>query len=206
MLEEPLSKYAERDAYVQMGKALTYRKLGEQSAAFGAWLQQRAGLKKGDRVAIMLPNVLQYPIALFGTLRAGLTVVNVNPLYTPRELAHQLNDSGASAILVLENFASVLQGVLPQTRVKHIIVTSIGEMLGFPKGTIVDYVVRHRHKAVPAWNIPHAVRFRATVREGAGLTLERRPQTLDDICVPAIHRRHHRRFQGRDADTPEHGG
>jgi long-chain acyl-CoA synthetase len=182
MLEEPLSQYAERDAYVQMGKGLTYRKLGEYSAAFGAWLQQRAGLKKGDRVAIMLPNVLQYPIALFGILRAGLTVVNVNPLYTPRELEHQLNDSGASAILVLENFASVLQGVLPQTKVKHIIVTSIGEMLGFPKGTVVDYVVRHRRKAVPAWNIPHAVRFRETLREGARLTLERRPQTLDDIA------------------------
>lgn len=182
MLEEPLSQYAERDAYVQMGKGLTYRKLGEYSAAFGAWLQQRAGLKKGDRVAIMLPNVLQYPIALFGILRAGLTVVNVNPLYTPRELEHQLNDSGASAILVLENFASVLQGVLPQTKVKHIIVTSIGEMLGFPKGAVVDYVVRHRRKAVPAWNIPHAVRFRETLREGARLTLERRPQTLDDIA------------------------
>jgi long-chain acyl-CoA synthetase len=182
MLEEPLSKYAERDAYVQMGKALTYRKLGEQSAAFGAWLQHRAGLKKGDRVAIMLPNVLQYPIALFGILRAGLTVVNVNPLYTPRELEHQLSDSGASAILVLENFASVLQGVLPQTKVKHVIITSIGEMLGFPKGTIVDYVVRHRRKAVPAWSIPHAVRFGATLLEGAGLTLERRPQSLDDIA------------------------
>jgi long-chain acyl-CoA synthetase len=182
MLEEPLSQYAERDAYVQMGEALTYRKLGQYSAAFGAWLQQRAGLKKGDRVAIMLPNVLQYPIALFGILRAGLTVVNVNPLYTPRELEHQLNDSGASAILVLENFASVLQGVLPQTNVKHVIVTSIGEMLGFPKGTIVDYVLRYRRKAVPAWNIPHAVRFRDTLREGAGLTLERRPQTLDDIA------------------------
>ncbi len=182
MLEEPLSQYAERDAYLQMGKALTYRKLGEYSAAFGAWLQQRAGLKQGDRVAIMLPNVLQYPIALFGILRAGLTVVNVNPLYTPRELEHQLNDSGASAILVLENFASVLQGVLPQTQVKHVIVTSIGEMLGFPKGTIVDYVLRHRRKAVPAWNIPHAVRFGDALRQGAGLTLERRPQTLDDIA------------------------
>jgi long-chain acyl-CoA synthetase len=182
MLEEPLSQYAGRDAYLQMGKALTYRQLGEYSAAFGAWLQQRAGLKKGDRVAIMLPNVLQYPIALFGILRAGLTVVNVNPLYTPRELEHQLNDSGASAILVLENFASVLQGVLPQTKVKHVIVTSIGEMLGFPKGTIVDYVVRYRRKAVPAWNIPDAVRFGDTLRQGAGLTLERRPQTLDDIA------------------------
>ena len=182
MLEEPLSQYAERDAYVQMGKSLTYRKLGEHSAAFGAWLQLRAGLRKGDRVAIMLPNVLQYPIALFGILRAGLTVVNVNPLYTPRELEHQLNDSGASAILVLENFASVLQGVLPQTKVKDVIVTSIGEMLGFPKGMIVDYVVRHRRKAVPAWNIPQAVRFGDTLRQGAGLTLERRPQTLDDIA------------------------
>ena len=182
MLEEPLSQYAERDAYVQMGKSLTYRKLGEHSAAFGAWLQLRAGLRKGDRVAIMLPNVLQYPIALFGILRAGLTVVNVNPLYTPRELEHQLNDSGASAILVLENFASVLQGVLPQTKVKDVIVTSIGEMLGFPKGMIVDYVVRHRRKAVPAWNIPQAVRFGDTLRQGAGLTLERRPQNLDDIA------------------------
>jgi long-chain acyl-CoA synthetase len=182
MLEEPLSKYAERIAYLQMGKALTYRNLGEYSAAFGAWLQQRAGLKKGDRVAIMLPNVLQYPIALFAILRAGLTVVNVNPLYTPRELEHQLKDSGASAILVMENFASVLQGVLPQTQVKHVIVTSIGEMLGFPKGKIVDYVLRHRRKVVPAWDIPQAVLFRDTLRQGAGLTLERRPQTLDDIA------------------------
>ena len=182
MLEEPLGEYADRVAYVQMDKELTYRKLDELSAAFGAWLQQRAGLQQGERVAIMLPNVLQYPIAIFGVLRAGLVVVNTNPLYTPRELEHQLNDSGASAILVMENFASVLQKVLPNTKVKHVIVTSIGELLGFPKGMIVDYVVRHRRKAVPAWNIPSARRLRDILREGAGLKLERRPQTLEDVA------------------------
>ncbi len=182
MLEEPLSQYSDREAYLQMGKALTYSELGKLSAAFGAWLQQRAGLQKGDRVAIMLPNVLQYPIAIFGILRAGFVVVNTNPLYTQRELEHQLNDSGTSAILVLENFAATLQDALPQTKVKHVIVTSIGELLGFPKGMIVDFVVRHRRKAVPAWNIPNAIKFRDVLREGERLALKPAKQSLDDIA------------------------
>jgi long-chain acyl-CoA synthetase len=182
LLEESLSKYADRPAFVQMDKTISYRQLDEMSSAFGAWLQRCAGLKKGDRVAIMLPNVLQYPVAIFGVLRAGMVVVNTNPLYTPRELEHQLNDSGASTILVLENFAAVLQEVLPNTQVKNVIITSIGELLGFPKGMIVDFVVRHRRKAVPAWSIPNAVRFRDVLRAGARETFAKPVMTLADLA------------------------
>ena len=136
MLEEACARYAERSAFVQMDHHLSFRALDDLSHCFAAWLQS-TGLERGDRVAIMLPNVLQYPIAMFGVLRAGLAVVNVNPLYTPRELEYQLVDSGAKAIVVLENFAHVVQEVLPRTSVKHVVVTGVGDLLGVLKGWLV---------------------------------------------------------------------
>jgi long-chain acyl-CoA synthetase len=170
LVEKTCAEHADRVAYVQMDAALTYRQVDELSRAFAAWLQH-AGFAKGDRIAIMLPNTLQYPIALFGALRAGLIVVNTNPLYTAPELEHQLSDSGATGIVVLENFAHVLEKVLPHTAVKHILVTAVGDFLRFPKSLIVNYVVRQLRKQVPAWNIPQAVSFRAAVAEGKKLPL-----------------------------------
>jgi long-chain acyl-CoA synthetase len=172
MAQESCRKYADGVAFVQMGRALTYGQLDEMTRAFAAWLQKEAGLKKGDRVAIMLPNVLQYPIAIFGALRAGLVVVNVNPLYTPRELEHQLTDSGAQVILILENFAHVLAGVIGHTQVKRVLVTAVGDLLGFPKSWIVNYVVRKVRKQVPPWSIPGAMDFRDALRAGERLSLD----------------------------------
>ena len=171
LAEQSFAQYRDRTAFIQMDVRLSFAELDRQSRAFAAWLQQVAGLDKGKRVAIMLLNTLQYPVALFGALRAGCTVVNTNPLYTPRELEHQLNDSGAEVVVILENFAHVLEEVLERTPVRHVIVTSIGEMLGFPKGQIVDYVVRHKRKAVPAWNIPSAVRLKDVLKAGRGMAL-----------------------------------
>ncbi len=182
LADESFRQYGDRVAYVQMDAQMTYAELDARSAAFGAWLQQVAGLGKGSRVAIMLLNTLQYPIAVFGALRAGCTVVNTNPLYTPRELEHQLNDSGAEVVVILENFAHVLQEVLEKTPVRHVIVTSIGELLGFPKGAIVDYVVRHRRKAVPAWNIPSAIRFKDVLKAGRSMRLNDVPLNHGDIA------------------------
>jgi long-chain acyl-CoA synthetase len=171
LIEQTCAVHADRIAFVQMDVTLTYRRLEELSRAFAAWLQ-RTGLKKGDRIAIMLPNTLQYPmIALFGALRAGLIVVNTNPLYTAPELQHQLSDSGAIAIVVLENFAHVLQQVLPRTAVKHVLVTAAGDLLSFPKSYIVNFVVRHVRKQVPVWNIPVVISFKAALNEGLRLQL-----------------------------------
>ena len=167
LIERTCAEHAERVAYVQMGAQLTYRRLDELSQAFAAWLQ-RNGFKKGDRIAIMLPNTLQYPIALFGALRAGLVVVNTNPLYTAPELLHQLTDSGATVIVVLENFAHVLQQVVGGTQVKRVLVTAAGDFLGFPKSAIVNYVVRHVRKQVPAWSIANSSSFRDAVKAGLG--------------------------------------
>ena len=164
-------RFAARTAYVQMGAQLSFRELDERSSAFGAWLQ-RQGLKKGDRVAIMMPNLLQYPIAMFGALRAGLVVVNTNPLYTAPELEHQLSDSGAVAIVILENFAHVLQKVIARTKLRTVIVTAVGDLLGAPKSWVVNYVVRHRRKQVPAWQIANATDFRSVLREGNTLSLQ----------------------------------
>ncbi|MGH8138650.1 MAG: AMP-binding protein [Steroidobacteraceae bacterium] len=182
LIEQTCTAHAESVAFVQMGRALTYRTLDEQSRSFGAWLQKSAGLKKGDRVAIMLPNVLQYPIAMFGALRSGLAVVNTNPLYTASELQHQLNDSGAIAILVLENFAHVVEQVLPQTKVRHVLVTAAGDFLGFPKSAIVNFVVRHRRKQVPPWHIGTATDFKSAVAAGARLTLDPVDIGPDDLA------------------------
>lgn len=172
LTERNCSKYADRDAYVMMDRAMTYRELDRDSAAFAAWLQHGAGARPGTRIALMMPNILQYPVAMFGALRAGLTIVNVNPLYTWHELEHQLNDSGAEIIVVLENFAHVVAQALPKTSIKTVVVTSVGAMLGVVKGTIVDFVVRRIHKKVPPWTIPGALRFGAIVSEGRGLALQ----------------------------------
>jgi long-chain acyl-CoA synthetase len=181
LIDEGCARYADSPAYVQMGRSLTYREVDELSRRFAAYLQKTARLAKGERLAIMLPNVLQYPIAMFAALRSGLVVVNTNPLYTAPELEHQLTDSGATAILVLENFAHVVAKVLPRTQLKHVFVTSVGDMLGFPKSAIVNYVVRKRRKQVPPWHISGAVSFKTALAAGERLTLdpvEVRPEDL----------------------------
>jgi long-chain acyl-CoA synthetase len=170
LLEESFQKYASRNAFVCMDKFITYAELDHYSRLLGAWLQSR-GMKKGARVAIMMPNVLQYPIAIAAILRAGYTVLNVNPLYTPRELEHQLNDSGAEAIIILENFATTLEQVLPRTQVKHIIVANMGEMLGGLKGHIVNFVVRNVKKLVPPFSLPNAVRFKDALGHAKSMKL-----------------------------------
>ena len=152
VFEESVAKYAARPAFSCMGKSLTFAELDTLSAAFGAWLQG-IGCKKGTRVALMMPNILQYPVCLFGALRAGCTVVNVNPLYTARELEHQLSDSGAEVLVCLENFASVFAQVRTRTKVRQPVITSVGELMGF-KGLVVDLVIRRVKKAVPAFSIP----------------------------------------------------
>jgi long-chain acyl-CoA synthetase len=182
MVDLSFERFAATDAYVQMGRAMTYREVDERSRAFGAWLQKKAGAKKGERIAIMLPNILQYPIAMFGAFRAGLVVVNTNPLYTARELEHQLNDSGADSIIILENFAHVLQEVLPRTKIKRVIVTAVGDLLAAPKSWIVNFVIRRVRKQVPAWNIPRAVDFQQTLKEGRELTLDAVDVQHDDIA------------------------
>ncbi|MCM2568519.1 long-chain-fatty-acid--CoA ligase [Janthinobacterium kumbetense] len=180
LLEESFQKYADRNAFVCMDKFLTYRELDQLSQQMGAWLQSK-GLQAGARVAIMLPNVLQYPVAMAAILRAGYTVVNVNPLYTPRELQHQLIDSGSEAIIVLENFATTVEQVLPHTQVKHVIVATMGDLLGGLKGTIVNFVVRKIKKMVPAFSLPGAIGFNKMLAEGARLTLTPVQQGHDDI-------------------------
>ena len=177
LIEGACERYADRVAYHCMGTALSYRELDARSRAFGAWLQHRAGLKSGDRIAIMLPNVLQYPIAMFGALRAGLVIVNTNPLYTATELEHQLKDSGAVAVVVLENFAATLEQALPATSVRQVIVTGVGDQLRWPKGLIVNAVLRHVHKKVPRWHIDEARSFRAVLKQGRALSLL--PVSLD---------------------------
>jgi len=182
MFERACAQHATRPAYSSFGSALTWAQLDRQSAAFAAFLANEWKLGKGDRLAIMLPNLLQYPIALFGALRAGLTVVNVNPLYTARELQHQLEDSGASAIVVLENFAVTLQETVGKTHVEHVIVTSIGDQLGFPKGPLISFAVKHIKKMVPRWSLPGHLCFRDVLRKGADLTAPKVELGHDDIA------------------------
>ncbi len=182
LIERCCERYAARTAYRSMGTALTFADVEQRSRAFAAWLQHRAGLKPGDRIAIMLPNLLQYPIAMFGALRAGLVVVNTNPLYTVSELHHQLRDSGATAVLVLENFAATLEQALPGTGVRATIVTAVGDQLAFPKRAIVNAVVRHVHKRVPRWHIAGARRFRDVLEEGRSLTLLPVTVTHEDLA------------------------
>jgi len=175
LIEESFSKFRARTAYDCMGKTMTFGEVDDLSRCLGAWLQSK-GLARGARVAIMMPNVLQYPVAIAGVLRAGYVVVNVNPLYTPRELEHQLKDSGAEAIVILENFATTLQQVIARTAIKHVVLASMGDLFGFVKGTIVNYVVRNVKKMVPAYQLPGAVRFNAAIADGGRATLK--PVTL----------------------------
>jgi long-chain acyl-CoA synthetase len=182
LFEKSAAKFAGRTAVVCMGKSLTYRQLSDLSTQFGAYLQSQLKLKRGARVALMMPNVLQFPVALFGVLRAGYVAVNCNPLYTERELEHQLKDSGAEAIVVLENFAHTVEAVLGRTSVRHVVVTGLGDMLGGLKGTVVNFVVRHVKKMVPAWSIPQAVFFDDALAAGQGAALQPVALTHDDIA------------------------
>ncbi|MFZ2099813.1 MAG: long-chain-fatty-acid--CoA ligase [Oricola sp.] len=180
MVEKCCAAYAGRAAYTCMDKSMSYAELDAASKAFGAYLQS-LGLEKGDRVALMMPNILQYPVALYGVLRAGLIVVNVNPLYTPRELEHQLNDSGAKAIVILENFAHTLQQVAGKTAVKHAIVATMGDLMGL-KGHLVNFVVRKVKKMVPAWSLPGHTGFKAALAAGRGKALQPVALGLSDIA------------------------
>jgi long-chain acyl-CoA synthetase len=182
LLEESFSKFRDQRAYVCMDKAITFGEVDTLSQALAAWLQGR-GLKRGARVAIMMPNVLQYPVALAAVLRAGLIAVNVNPLYTARELEHQLKDSGAEAVIVLENFAATLQQALASTAVKHVVVASMGDLMGFPKGLIVNFVVRTLRKMVPAWSLPGHTRFNDAVSAGRSMSFARPDLGPDDVAV-----------------------
>ncbi len=182
LFEQSCGQYAGNTAYVSMGASLTYAQTLDKARAFAGWLQAQ-GVSKGDRVALMMPNLLQYPICLFGTLMAGAAVVNTNPLYTPHELHHQLTDSGTTTVVVAENFAHTLQEAMPGTQVKRVVVTSLGELLGFPKGLITDLVVRHVKKMVPAWNIPGALRLREVLAEGARASYRRPALTHADLAA-----------------------
>ena len=176
VFRQSVEKFAHQPAFQNMGKTLTYAEVGKLAEDFASYLQNVLKLPRGERVAIMLPNLLQYPIALFGILQAGLVAVNTNPLYTPRELEHQLKDSGATTIIVLENFANTLELVLPRTQIKHVIVASVGEMFGFFKGTLMNFVLRKIKKMVPEYRISGAIPFQTTLKEGAAHTF--RPVTL----------------------------
>ena len=176
LMEESFRKYADRTAYSFMGKDVSFAQTDSLSRAFAAYLQG-LGLAKGDRVAIMMPNVPQYPVAVAAILRAGYVVVNVNPLYTPRELEHQLKDSGSKAIVIIENFANTLEQCIANTPVKHVVLASMGDQLGLLKGALVNYVVRNVKKMVPAYNLPGAVRFNDAIAQGTRGTLAGSPRS-----------------------------
>ena len=182
VFDESIAAYADRPAFTNFGVTITYRQLDEYSAALGAYLQNTLGLEKGDRVAIMMPNLLQNAIAIFAVLRAGLTVVNTNPLYTARELSHQMNDSGAKAIIIVENFAATLEKVIDSTNLEHVILTRMGDLLGFPKGAIVNLVVKRVKKMVPPYQLPNAVPFKAALAKGTTQTLRTPALDHDDIA------------------------
>ena len=172
LFENAFAEWPERPSYSNMGTTMSYRELDERSMQFACYLQHELGLVRGERVAIMLPNILQYPVVMCGAFRAGLVVVNVNPLYTSRELKHQLVDSGARCIVILENFAHTLAKVIGDTPVEHVVTTGVGDLLGFPKGALTNLVLRYVKRAVPAWSLPGSVRFRAALRRGDGKTLK----------------------------------
>jgi long-chain acyl-CoA synthetase len=182
VIQQSFARFGDLPAYGNMGVSITYRDLDVASARFGAYLQKELGLAKGDRLAIMLPNLLQYPVALFGALRAGVTVVNVNPMYTPRELEHQLKDSGASAIVVLENFAHTLQEVLGRTAVRHVVTTQVGDLFPQPKALLTNLVVKYVKKMVPAWHLPDTVEFTEALRRGSTHALDDVPLAHDDVA------------------------
>jgi long-chain acyl-CoA synthetase len=182
ILQRSCERFSDRPAYSNLGVTLTYGDLDRLSRQFGAYLQSRPGLKKGERVAIMMPNLLQYPIAMFGALRTGMTVVNVNPLYTARELQYQLKDSGARAIVVVENFASTLQQAVDKTALEHVVTTQIGDLLPIPQRWLVNFVVKNVKKMVPSWRLDGATDFLTALRQGASATLKEVPLAHDDVA------------------------
>ncbi|MDU8924492.1 long-chain-fatty-acid--CoA ligase FadD [Pasteurellaceae bacterium LIM206] len=183
MFDKAVREHPDRPAYINMGQILTFRKLEERSRAFAAYLQNEFNLVRNDRVALMMPNLLQYPIALFGVLRAGLIAVNVNPLYTPRELEHQLQDCGAKAIVIVSNFASTLEKIVFNTEIKHVILTRMGDQLSFGKRTLVNFVVKYVKKLVPKYKLPHAVTFREVLSVGKRRQYVRPEIFRDDIAL-----------------------
>ena len=183
VFRQSVEKFANQPAFQNMGKTLTYAEVGKLAEDFASYLQNVLKLPRGERVAIMLPNLLQYPIALFGILQAGLVVVNTNPLYTPRELEHQLKDSGATTIIVLENFANTLELVLPRTQIKHVIVASVGEMFGFFKGSLINFVLRKVKKMVPEYRISDTIPFQTALKEGAAHTFRPVSLTREDTAL-----------------------
>ncbi len=182
LFDDACKKYSERVAFENMGKQLTYSQVDELANHFAAYLQS-LGLQKGDRIAIQMPNLLQFPIAFIGALRAGLIVVNTNPLYTPREMEHQFKDSGAKAIVIVANFANNLQQIIGNTRIKHVILTELGDMLGGLKGAIVNFVVKRIKKMVPAYHLPGAISFKQVLAKGASCTLKKAAFSLTDVAV-----------------------
>jgi len=182
MFTQYTTQYSDKTAFINMGAKISYAELAQQATAFAAYLQQGLGLEKGDKFAVMVPNTLQYPIALFGALLAGLTVVNVNPLYTARELEHQLQDSDAKAILIIENFAQTLEKIVNRTPIEHVIMTSLGDQLGLIKGAVVNVVVKYVKKMVPAFNLPDAIRFNAALTAGSNLTFTPVELCGDDLA------------------------
>ncbi len=182
LIETSFKEYGGRPAYTCMDVTLSYADLDRLSRHMAAWLQERAGLSKGDRIAIMLPNILQYPVVLCAALRAGLVIVNVNPLYTPRELEHQLRDSGAKAIVILENFATTLEKVIGETPVETVVTTSVGDLFGTPKRQIVNFVVKRIRKQVPAYDLPDAVTFRDALYDGGSLVFQPPDIDLGDLA------------------------
>lgn len=182
LFEQATARFADLPAFVNMGEVMTFRKLEERSRAFAAYLQRGLGLQKGDRVALMMPNLLQYPVALFGILRAGMTVVNVNPLYTPRELEHQLNDSGARAIVIVSNFAHTLEKVVAGTQVQHVILTRMGDQLSSAKGTLVNFVVKYVKRLVPKYHLPDAISFRRALHAGYRMQYVKPEVTREDLA------------------------
>ena len=183
VFHQSVEKFAHQPAFQNMGKTLTYAEVGKLAEDFASYLQNVLKLPRGERVAIMLPNLLQYPIALFGILQAGLVAVNTNPLYTPRELEHQLKDSGATTIIVLENFANTLELVLPRTQIKHVIVASVGEMFGFFKGSLINFVLRKVKKMVPEYRISDTIPFQTALKEGAAHTFRPVSLTREDTAL-----------------------
>lgn len=182
IFDQSVSKFPDKPAYSNFGTTLSYEQVRDYTSQLGAYLKNELGLEKGARVAVMMPNLLQNPIAIFGILRAGLTVVNTNPLYTPRELKHQLNDSGAEAIIIVENFCDVLAEVIDDTPVKHVIITRMGDMLSFPKSMLINLVVKYVKKMVPAFKLPGAVPFKQALKLGAQHHFETHPSSHDDIA------------------------
>jgi long-chain acyl-CoA synthetase len=182
VIERGCQQYADRTAYIHMGQRMSYAELDRRSAQFAAWLQHHAGMKQGDRLAIMLPNLLQYPVVMYGALRAGITVVNTNPLYTAPELEHQLRDSGAEVIVVLENFAATVQEVLSTVPLKHVVVTRVGDLLGFPTGPFINFVLKYVQRRIAYWSIPGATMLPTALDQGASLKMKSVTLTHDDIA------------------------